>query len=219
MTSRTRYRTLQLIHRRVRVFAESYDLALALDDLDHIEPLFLTAAQRQQDARQGLPGAQAYDAPAVAGSGAERLTQPERLAAHPDRTSADRALLDRLLHDLELATRPGDVILDSAEWSRLVTRDCLTLRRLVDAWTPHEPSARDQRDVAVENDGAWCEHHRTARLDEPAEHYGTVSGNLSLPMHLCGYCYWQVRRKGRLPPGEAMVKRHRTGKDEKEKVG
>ena len=92
MSSRTRYATFQLIHTRIRQLAGRFDLELATEDLNWIDTRFMTAAQRMQDARAGLPGAQAYDAPSVAGTGATKLTGPERLADTEDRTEADRRL-------------------------------------------------------------------------------------------------------------------------------
>lgn len=217
MTSRTRTGLLETIRTRVRAAAADYPvLSRAADDLDACAPSALEAFRRMQDARPGLPGAQAYDAPTVSG-GSAGLTQPERLADQQDRTEADRRLLDTTLNQLDVLTRSG-LVTDSGEWCRNVTIRCLTLRRLVESWTPHRPTDKQRRAVAAANDGTWCEHHRSASIDEPAEHHGTVSGNLAIPMDLCGFCYWQVRRKGRLPSGEAMERRKRTGKNEKERV-
>ena len=240
MTSRHRAELLEAIRPRVRAYAESYPvLATAASDLDLVAPDALQAFRRMQDARAGLPGAQAYDAPTVSGGAASSSTERAavgttcvrcdepgacRCAATPpmDLTSLDRRTLDHTLNRLDLITRPGQLVTDPAEWCRNVTNLCLTLRRLIEAWTPHHASDRDRRQVAKINRpeaaDTWCEHHKQADLHEPAEHYGTVSGNLDHPMHLCGYCYWQVRRNGKLPNANAMEKRHRTGKNEKERV-
>lgn len=220
MSSRDRLRVCQLIHRRIVALADTYDLTLAAADMDHIAPRFLTACQRMQDARPGLPGAASYDGPAVSGSGTDRLTHPERLACQPDRTQADRERLDELLHSLERITRPNDgVIVDQSKHAAAITAGVLSLRKLIDAWTPRTPNARDLRIVQVANSAPVdCEHHATAGIFEPVHRTGNAGGNLDLPTRLCLACYNYVRRNGKLPSGEWMERRRRTGKDDKERV-
>lgn len=150
MSSRTRTESLNASHTQVRHLATTMDLTLALADLDHAAPLARRAFKRMQDARPGLPGAQAYDAPTVSG-GSSMLTHPERIASQHDRTEADRILLDRTLEHLWFLVRPDAATLDDDKVTRQITADCLTLRRLIDAWTPRTPTDRDRRQVRAEN--------------------------------------------------------------------
>lgn len=207
MTSPARYSRFQQIHAAVRTLAVHHDLALALADLDHCDPLFLRAAKSQQDARAGLPGAQAYDAPSVTGGGSTS-SAPERLAMQEDRTQADRDLLDRLLRDLWTDVR--GVILEPAQVCRRITTNTLALRRLVDRWTPHQPTDKQRREVTAanveateckltrDNLGLWAEVHRTSDLwsllPEPAPvgrwvwRFAKDRGRLPTPME------WQHHR-------------------------
>ena len=151
MTSRQRAQLLETIRPRLHSHAQRYPiLATAANDLDHAAPHALTAFQRMQDARPGLPGAQAYDAPTVSG-GSAGLTQPERLADREDRTEADRRLADSLLNDLDAATNTRGVVMDPDQWCRRITSDALALRRLIEAWTPHAPTDAQRRKVTESN--------------------------------------------------------------------
>lgn len=232
MTTRHRYERFTQIRTRVTAL----DLPDAAADLDWCDTRFTQAARRMQDARAGLPGAQAYDAPTVTGgsSGSPvergavgrtcvRCDEPDACgcarSVPGDRTQPDRELLDLLLNRLWYDVRPTTLHTEPDKVRARVARDCLTLRRLIEAWSAHQPTPRDKRQVEAANAAPVdCEHHATAGIFEPVAHTGTVSGNLDLPMRLCSYCYWQVKRKGKLPSGEAMERRKRTGKDEKEKV-
>lgn len=176
MTSRTRTDLLETIRTRVRAAAADYPvLTCAADDLDACAPSALEAFRRMQDARAGLPGAQAYDAPSVSGGGAS-LTQPERLADQTDPTEAERRLLDLTLRALDQATGPVGVIIDPVEWRKLVTSLAYELRRLIDRWTPHAPTDAQRRKVRDANTKAtecaltrehlnlWDQVHCTSNL-------------------------------------------------------
>lgn len=203
MTSPARYTRFCQIHELVRTLNVDHDLTLALADLDHADPLFLNAAKRMQDARAGLPGAQAYDAPSVSGGGSE-LTQPERLAEQTDRTQADRILLDSALDRLWMLVRHQGVVIDPEPWRKDITRWCLTLRRLVDTWTPHAASDKQREAMEQANTAATplCQHctpHRAKGHAEPVHRTGNAAGNLDAPLGLCHWCYRFVLRTGRLP--------------------
>jgi len=206
MTSPARYTRFCQIHDTARTLAVVHDLTLALSDLDHCDPLFVNAAKRMQDARAGLPGAQAYDSPSVSGGGSSS-SAPERLAEQTDATQADRDLLDRILTDLWTDVR--GVILEPAQVCTRITRNTLTLRRLVDAWTPHRPTDKQRAQVAAVNDGDWCTHHQTAGYMEPTHRHWLVDG---VKVPLCQACIDQHRRTGRLPTGEWMQRRASRGK-------
>ena len=206
MTSPARYTRFCQIHDAARTLAVVHDLTLALSDLDHCDPLFVNAARRMQDARAGLPGAQAYDSPSVSGGGSAS-SAPERLAERIDSTQADRDLLDRILTDLWTDVR--GVILEPAQVCTRITRNTLTLRRLVDAWTPHRPTDKQRAQVAAVNDGDWCTHHQTAGYMEPTHRHWLVDG---VKVPLCQACIDQHRRTGRLPTGEWMQRRASRGK-------
>jgi hypothetical protein len=206
MTSPARYTRFCQIHDAARTLAVVHDLTLALSDLDHCDPLFVNAAKRMQDARAGLPGAQAYDSPSVSGGGSSS-SAPERLAEQTDATQADRDLLDRILTDLWTDVR--GVILEPAQVCTRITRNTLTLRRLVDAWTPHRPTDKQRAQVAAVNDGDWCTHHQTAGYMEPTHRHWLVDG---VKVPLCQACIDQHRRTGRLPTGEWMQRRASRGK-------
>jgi hypothetical protein len=209
MTSPSRYTRFCQIHDTARTLAVVHDLTLALSDLDHCDPLFVNAAKRMQDARAGLPGAQAYDSPSVSGGGSAS-SAPERLAEQTDATQADRDLLDRILTDLWTDVR--GVILEPAQVCTRITRNTLTLRRLVDAWTPHRPTDKQRAQVAAVNDGDWCTHHQTAGYMEPTHRHWLVDG---VKVPLCQACIDQHRRNGRLPSGEWMQRRASRGKPDR----
>ena len=214
MTSPDRYHRCRQIRAAVAALAATHDLTLALADLDHCltitgsnyDPPFIIAARAMQDARAGLPGAQAYDSPSVSGGGSS-ASAPERLAERIDSTQADRDLLDRLLTDLWTDVR--GVILEPAQVCTRITRNTLTLRRLVDAWTPHRPTDKQRAQVAAVNDGDWCTHHQTAGYMEPTHRHWLVDG---VKVPLCQACIDQHRRTGRLPTGEWMQRRASRGK-------
>ena len=92
MTSPARYTRFCQIHDAARTLAVVHDLTLALSDLDHCDPLFVNAAKRMQDARAGLPGAQAYDSPSVSGGGSAS-SAPERLAERIDAAGCPIAVI------------------------------------------------------------------------------------------------------------------------------
>ena len=153
------------------------------------------AIQRLMDARPALPGAASTDGTRGRGG----TSSVEALALNGDPTAGEIRQLDQALRRLSA----------DAQW----------LAGFVSRQTPRAPSDKDRREVERANrpdDG--CDHHRAADLYEPAEHTGTVSDTLTLPMALCGFCYWQVRRKGVLPRGEVLVQRQVTGKDPRERV-
>lgn len=217
MSSRTRFDLYERCRTAVRTLSIDHDLALALTDLDLVAPFAYRAFCSMQDARPGLPGAQAYDAPSVSG-GSSNGSHPERMAEQDDRTEADRRLLDHTLSHLWFLVRPG-VIMDPDQAVKNITADALVLRRLIEAWTPRPPTDKQRRDLTVANAAPVdCEHHATAGIFEPMHAHGTVGGNLDLPMRLCLACHNQVRRNGKLPSGEWMERRRRSGKDEKERV-
>jgi|DEB3_MinimDraft_2_1074329.scaffolds.fasta_scaffold11387_2 hypothetical protein len=228
MSSRDRDNTRILIHRRVQVLAASMDLTLALADLDHIAapgpaddytaPRFLIVCQRTQDARAPLPGAASYDGPTVSG-GKAALTQPERLADQLDRTQADRTRLDDTLRGLKRLTRPDGIIVNADHHRDAITTGCYTLRRIVDAWYPHEPNAKDQREASEATDqDNWCAHHRTAGYMEPTHRITNMGGTLDVKMPLCNPCVDQVRRNGKLPSAEWMQRQASRGKPDRVKA-
>lgn len=213
MSSRNRYQTFQRIRRHIDALAETYDLTLAVTDLAKgddlvmtsagMVPAFLAAARAMQDARPGLPGAQAYDAPSVSG-GSSKSTQPERLAEQEDRTEADRRLLDTTLAHLWVLAGPG-VILDAPVVVKGITADALTLRRLIEAWTPRPPTDKQRQAVTRANDPeAECAHHRTFGTFEPVHRTTDGSGLLNLPTPLCRFCYDRLRTDGVLPSADRM---------------
>lgn len=218
MTSRQRTDCLEQIRIRVRTHTQTWPiLATAAADLDKIAPHMHQACCRMQDARAGLPGAMAYDAPSVSG-GKASLTQPERLASQEDRTERDRRLLDQTLTQLDQLTRTNGVVVDAEAWCRNITNRCLTLRRIVESWTPHKPTAKDLRAAgaaAAANEGDWCAHHQTAGYMEPTHRMWEVDG---VKTPLCQSCIDQHRRNGRLPSGEWMQRKASKGKADRVKA-
>ena len=154
------------------------------------------AIQRLMDARPALPGAASTDGTRGRGG----TSSVEALALNGDPTAAEIRQLDQVLRRLSA----------DAQW----------LAGFVSRQTPRAPSDRDRRDVERANSAPAedCEHHTAAGLFEHGEHTGTVGGNLDLPMRLCGFCYREVYRKGRLPRGEVLHDRHLTGKDPRTRV-
>lgn len=217
MSTSGRYTRFRQIRDGVNALAEHHDLTLAVADLDHADPLFTEAAHRMQDARAGLPGAQAYDAPTVTGGGSE-LTQPERLADRIDRTQGDRDLLDTTLNRLWFLVRPDALTTDTDRVLSDITRCCLTLRRLVDAWTPRRPTDKQRASVAAVNDGDWCSHHLAAGYMEPTHRITNMGGTLDVKMPLCNPCVDQVRRNGKLPSAEWMQRQASRGKPDRVKA-
>jgi len=208
MTSPARYARFTQIRAAVLELNTAHYLTLAVADLDHADPLALQAFHRMQDARAGLPGAQAYDAPSVTGGGSE-LTQPERLAEQEDRTQHDRDLLDTTLNRLWFLVRPDGSTIDDDRVITDITRCCLTVRRLVDAWTPRRPTDKQRASVAAVNDGDWCSHHLTAGYMEPTHRMWLIDG---VKVPLCQSCIDQHRRNDRLPTAEWMQRRASRGK-------
>lgn len=204
MSSRTRYELCERIRTEVTRLAATLDLELAAADLDHIAPYAYVAFCRMQDARPGLPGAQAYDAPSVSG-GSSSGSHPERMAEQDDPTEADRVLLDRTLAHLWLMVRPDTAIVDPVEVARIVTRDCLTLRRLIDAWTPRPASDKQRNAVTRANDPeAECAHHRTFGTFEPVHRTTDGGGLLNVKTPLCRWCHDRLRTDGVLPSADRM---------------
>jgi hypothetical protein len=205
MTTSIRYQVLSEAATTITAHLDP-ELSVAVQDLAALLPRFTEACRRLQDSRPTALGAASYDGPSVTSTGTSDPTG--RLALTPDHHARDRKQLDRLVVDLSRLAK------HAPQHVKRVSSDAYQLRRLVEAWTPRAPSDRDRRQVEHANDKGLCEHHRTVGLVEYTEHTGTVSGNLNLPMALCGPCYWQVRRTGKLPSGEWMERRARLGKDE-----
>lgn len=179
-------------------------LNLARKDLAQVLDLHDTAVQRLRDQQRGQPGS------GLGGGGSRGSSSPVETALgiggpgedggiRGDSAAHKLAVVDRLRHN--------------------ICRDLRILALMLAAEAPKAPSGKQRREVERANtpdDG--CQHHAAAGLYEQAEHTGTVSDTLTLPMALCGFCYWQVRRKGVLPRGEVLVQRQVTGKDPKERV-
>lgn len=219
MSSRTRAELLETIRRRLHDLDDP-KLTVAVEDLDHAAPNALAAFRRMQDARAGLPGAQAYDSPSVSGGSSSSST--ERAAVGPtcvrcdvpgecrcasappmDATSLDRRTLDRVLRQLDGLTRPA-LVLDSGKWHAQITGHCLTIRNLVASWTPRPPTDKQRQAVEAANTPAvpLCDHctpHRAKGCTEPVHRTGDAAGNLDEPLGLCHWCYRFVLRVGRLP--------------------
>lgn len=201
MTSRNRYDFLETIRVRVTAASTTYPiLTTAAADLDRCAPDALAAFQRMQDARAGLPGAQAYDAPSVSG-GSATLTQPERMAEQTDRTEPDRRLLDITLNQLDQLTNGHGVITDPGEWCRNITNRALTIRRLIEAWTPHRPTARDLRLVEEANTSApECVLTRYAlNLHAPVHCTSNLRGLVPDPVPVSRWVWRFARDYRRLP--------------------
>lgn len=203
MTSPARYTRYRQIHDAVRILAATHDLTLALADLDHADPLFLQAVRRQQDARAGMPGAASYDSPSVSG-GSSTSSHPERMVLGVDRTQNDRDLLDATLGHLWFLVRPG-LNTDTAKVLRQITDDCYTLRRLVDAWSPHLPTDKQRASVTRANDPeAECAHHRSFGTFEPVHRSTDGGGLLKHRTPLCRFCYDRLRTDGTLPTADRL---------------
>ena len=199
MSSRIRAELLETIRRRLH----DPKLTVAVEDLDHAAPNALAAFRRMQDARAGLPGAQAYDSPSVSG-GAYSGAHPERMAEQTDTTAHDRHQIDASLRTLDTFTRPGGVIGDWSEWRRIIGVHAYQVRRIVDVWTPHAPTDKQRQAVEAANTPAvpLCDHctpHRAKGCTEPVHRTGDAAGNLDEPLGLCHWCYRFVLRVGRLP--------------------
>jgi hypothetical protein len=89
--------------------------------------------------------------------------------------------------------------------------------RIAVAYQARQPSAKDQREVEATNEPG-CEHHARLHIFEPVFRTNDVGGNLPHPMALCHACHDQVRRKGKLPTGDWIEERRRTGKAERIRV-
>lgn len=203
MSSRTRFDLYERCRTAVRTLSIDHDLALALTDLDLVAPFAYRAFCSMQDARPGLPGAQAYDAPSVSG-GSSNGSHPERMAEQDDRTEADRRLLDHTLSHLWFLVRPG-VIMDPDQAVKNITADALVLRRLIEAWTPRPPTDKQRQAVTRANDPeAECAHHRSFGTFEPVHRTTDGNGLLSLPTPLCRFCYDRLRTDGVLPTADRM---------------
>lgn len=213
MSSRDRYVVFEKCRTQVRTLAASCDLGLALADLDHAYPLAHRAFCRMQDARAGLPGAMAYDSPTVSGV-SSTSSAPERLAMSVDPTQADRDLLDTTLAHLWYLVRPDALTTNHATVAAQITTDSLTLRRLVERWSPHAPSAKDLREVTAtnveateckltrDNLGLFAEKHRTSDL----------WGLLPEPAPVGRWVWRFAKDRGRLPT--PMEWQHQRSKDD-----
>lgn len=206
MTSRTRLRTLATVTDLIRVHHDDR-LTIAIIDLEATQPRFLQACQALQDARRTALGAASMDGPG--GSSSAISDSTARLALTPDQFAHDRLNLDLALSTLVKYAR------HAPRHASKVCAAAHNLRRITEAHTPKAPTDRQRRQVEHANDKGLCDHHRTVSLVEMAEHTGTVSGNLKVPLSLCAACYWQVRRTGKLPTAEWMETRARTGKAER----
>lgn len=206
-----RHQVFDLILEHLTAHHDNPQLEPALADLNAAAPHFRNAVARLMDARPSALGAASYDGPGVAGGGTSSST--ERLALNPDRTSVDLTNLDAALAGLVLLARTPDGN------TRAICARARTVWTITSVWTPKAATDRDRRDLTRANldRDPGCEHHARQGAYELAAHTGTVSGNLDLPMALCSFCYWQVRRKGQLPNGDAM-ERHRQGKTERERI-
>lgn len=210
-----------------RAAANGYtELAPAADDLTAACKLNVAGAVHNLDMglRDGIKGANLSGTGGGSGDASpiERLligpvdddeTSDEHWTMARDSASADLRQLDDAIRHLtdklgRLHQRPHQPMV----------HDARTVWRIIQHWAPHPPTPKDLREVRTLNMADGCAHHATAKLFETATHHGDVKGNLPHPMALCDYCYWQVYRKGKLPSGEAMDKRHRTGKDEMERI-
>lgn len=168
---------------------------------------FDQAVERLELAVNDGLGAQSFDG---GRGGGDTGSVPERLAGKRDPAADTLTELDTALRHLT------EKVGFPRTRTTLICEDARSVYNIVQMWSPHAPRPKDLREVRTLNMADGCDHHITVKIHELASHHGTVSGNLSLPMALCDYCYWQVRRKGRLPTAEAMEKRHRTGKNELE---
>lgn len=204
MSSRDRHIIFEKCRTQVRTLAASCDLTLALADLDHASPLAHRAFCRMQDARAGLPGAMAYDSPTVSG-GSSTSSAPERLAMTVDPTQADRDLLDTTLAHLWYLVRPDALTTNHGTVTAQITADSLTLRRLVDIWSPHAATDKERNAVDRANDPeAECAHHRTFGTFEPVHRTTDGGGLLATRTPLCRFCYDRLRTDGRLPTADRM---------------
>lgn len=172
----------------------------ALEDATYITDKLAEAEKRMMDARPGLPGAQAFDSPSVSGGTSSSPTERTALATveHGNRATADIRAMDRALRDFGTASE--------------------VLRRLVDAYTPHAATAKDQASVDKANDPEavvpGCVHHHDFNREwVPAHRTSTVGGNLPHPMALCRWCYDRVRTDGRLPTADRMERLARSKPD------
>ena len=216
MTKRTD--TFDLILNRLAAASETNPkLEPAFDDLHTCAPRFREAVAAIMFARKDGLAAASYDGPSVTvgGKGASTV---ERLAGTVDRTGATRdlAALDDALRKLAAQTAHPHTR------ERWICTHARTLWRITQAWNAADPTERQKRDAEAVRRGAediGCEHHAKAGIFQPSRPGLTdVAGNLPLPMRLCDQCWWQVKRKGKLPTGEWMQERNRTGKDELERV-
>lgn len=151
----------------------------ALADLTAIEATLPEAERRMMDARASLPGAQAFDSPSVGGGTSSSPTERHALTGDP--TQRDRDAFDKAL--------------------RLIDQQTTILRRLVDAWTPHAPTARDRARVERANDPTpECAVTRDLLgKHEPAHRTTDCGGILPAPLPLGRWVYDFVRSQGRLP--------------------
>lgn len=212
MTSR-RVSVFQECREQATLLAQQHEaLKLCAADLDYCatDDRFQIAVRQMQDARPGLPGAASYEGKTSIGGRSDSV--PERLLLTPDPGAADRALLDRLLRTLAYA-------LNHDQHQRATTA-AKTLWNLVNANCTRPASDLDRRKALEENRKLeGCQHHQTANIFEPVYKAATtVAGRVQPPMDLCEPCYDHVRRYDKLPSGEWIDRRQRTGKSEGERV-
>jgi HAMP domain-containing protein len=183
-------------------------------DLDAIAPTMREVIARMMDARPSALGAASYDGPVVTGGAASSST--ERLALTPTPMLTDLGQLVRAIAALDQAAR----MVDHPAAVAHASKHAAILWRLCQVWKPHAPTDRDRRAVEQENTvvDPGCEHHARLHIYEPVYRTGNPGGNMPHPMALCEACYFQVLRKGKLPTGDWIEARRRTGKAERIRV-
>lgn len=192
--------------------ARSDHLDLARTDLTRAADLFTEAVARANDARLGTVAASA----GIGATGSGGSSSPvERAVIGSDCTC------DGDDHTCRNGTTPDPARADLLELDKRLRRlgaDAAWLLSFCRGYAARGPTSKNLREVAALNrpdDG--CEHHAAVGIYEQADGpTGTVSGNLTTPMRLCGFCYRETYRKGVLPRGEVLVERHHKGKQPKE---
>ena len=101
---------------------------------------------------------------------------------------------------------------------REINKHAAILRRLVDTYTPHAATAKDQAVVNKANDPEavlpGCVHHHDFNREwVPVHRTSNVGGNLPHPLALCRWCYDRVRTDGRLPTADRMERLARSKPD------
>lgn len=210
-----------------RAVADGYtELAPAADDLTAACALNVAGAVHNLDMglRDGIKGANL----GATGGGSGDASPIERILIGPvdDDESGDWAWsMSRDTAYTDLAQLDDAIRHLTDKLGRLHQRphqpmvhDARTVWRIIQQWAPRKATSKDLREVAAANAQDGCTNHARIGVFEPVHRTGTVGGNLALPAALCSSCYDQVRRNGKVPTGEWMERRQRTGKNEMERI-